>query len=430
MSALFALLWALGLAAGTVNAQEQARAQDRPPAIDEQTKAEGKAAQPKAMAEPTKDIFDVIRDWRHKPPPPPPGPEDYKKWMVAAAPVISYSPTSGFGIGLAGNAAFYQGFPDTTRISSIVASAIGTTKDQLLVNAKINASAPRNRWHIEGDNRLYWTSQKTYGLGTDTEGEGAIDQKYDYFRFYETLFRRVGKDVYLGGGFLYNIHKDVRPADDEASAAWPDSPYVAYSEKFGFDPASQSSAGFSLHGLVDSRDGAINPSRGWYAKLSYQMFFKGFLEGTSDWQQVSYDARTYLRLSRDARHKLAFWSYGDFVTGGTAPYLDLPATGGDTYGRAGRGYPQGRFRGERLVYGEAEYRWTVTENGLVGLVAFVNTETLSDSLAGHELFDSFATGAGIGLRLMLNKWSKTNLCFDIGWGRDGKAAYFGVQEAF
>ena len=25
-----------------------------------------------------------------------------------------------------------------------------------------------NRWHSEGDNRLYWTSQKTYGLGTDT----------------------------------------------------------------------------------------------------------------------------------------------------------------------------------------------------------------------------------------------------------------------
>ena len=53
------------------------------------------------------------------------------------------------------------------------------------------------------------------------------------------------------------------------------------------------------------------------------------------------------RLSKDVRHKLAFWSFGDLVTGGEATYLDLPSTGGDIYARSGRGYPQGRFRGER-----------------------------------------------------------------------------------
>ena len=71
------------------------------------------------------------------------------------------------------------------------------------------------------------------------------------------------------------------------------------------------------------------------------------------------------------------------MTGGTAPYLDLPATGMDTYGRAGRGYPQGRFRGKHLVYGEAEYRWTVTQNGLFGMVAFLNTETLANAETGQ-----------------------------------------------
>lgn len=57
------------------------------------------------------------------------------------------------------------------------------------------------------------------------------------------------------------------------------------------------------------------------------MFFEDFLGGTSDWQQVSYDLRTYVRLSREGRHRLAFWTFGDLVTGGVAPYLDLPATG-------------------------------------------------------------------------------------------------------
>jgi hypothetical protein len=419
------LLLALCLAAGAV-AQERAAAEAPP--LGQSSPAE---ATSDPAAQPTMDLFDVLRDLRHKPAPPPPQPEDYKKWMIAAAPVISYGPTSGFGIGLAGNMAVYRGFPDTTRISSLVASVTATTKDQVLVNAKLNTSGPNNRWHFEGDNRLYWTSQKTYGLGTGTTEGDAVDQKYDYFRFYETLYRQVGHNVFLGAGFLYSNHTDVRPGDDAASAAWPSSPYVAYSEQHGFDPQSQTSAGLSLNALFDSRDGSINPSRGWYAKASYSAFFEGFLGGTSGWQQLGYDARTYLRLTPDARHKLAFWLSGDFVVAGTAPYLDLPATGMDTYGRAGRGYPQGRFRGQNLVYGETEYRWTVTKNGLFGMVAFLNTETLSNEQTGEKLFDSFATGAGFGIRLMLNKRSQTNLCFDIGWGKDGsRAVYFAVQEAY
>jgi hypothetical protein len=50
--------------------------------------------------------------------------------MIAWAPVISYNPASGVGIGAAGNVAFYRGHPDHTRISSLVGSLIGTTKEQ------------------------------------------------------------------------------------------------------------------------------------------------------------------------------------------------------------------------------------------------------------------------------------------------------------
>ena len=82
------------------------------------------------------------------------------------------------------------------------------------------------------------------------------------------------------------------------------------------------------------------------------------------------------------------------------------------------------------MYGEVEYRWTVTKNGLFGMVAFLNTQTFGGEQTGEELFDSFATGGGVGVRLMLNKKSQTNLCLDIGWGKEGKAVYFAVQEAF
>jgi hypothetical protein len=250
---------AFGLLARTAaGAQDQAPIPAQEAATDRQAPVGGEDANKgDPAAKPGKDILDWLRELRHKPVPPPPGPDDYKKWMIAVAPVLTYGPTSGFGIGIAGNVAVYKGSPATTRISSLVASVTGTTKEQVLVSAKINAHSLEDLRHFEGDNRLHWTSQKTYGLGTSTSETGAVDQKYDYLRFYETQYRRVARDVYVGGGFLYSAHTDVRPADDDASADWPDSPYVAYSQQHGFDPASQTRP---ASGCTRSSTAATDPS--------------------------------------------------------------------------------------------------------------------------------------------------------------------------
>jgi hypothetical protein len=375
-----------------------------------------------------KDVFDVLRDVFDKAPPS--LSYDYRRLMLAAAPIISYGPTSGVGFGAAGNVSFYRGSPDTTQISSLVASATATSKKQVLVSAKLDASTEGNTWNFVGDNRLNWTSQTTYGLGSDSALEQASGMEFDYFRTHDVVYRKVRRNLFVGAGFLFGTHQAVGPQED-AAAGWEESAYAQYSNARGFDLTAQTSAGASVNFLLSSRDSPINPSRGWYVGAGYQMFFEGFLGGTSTWQQLNYDLRTYVPFSKDARHRLAFWTFGNLVTGGDAPYLDLPATGWDTYGRSGRGYPQGRFRGEQLLYGEMEYRWTLTRNRLLGLVGFLNTETLSHSDEGERLFQSFASGAGVGLRLLINKQSKTNLAVDVGWGEDGKHnIYLGVQEAF
>ena len=119
------------------------------------------------------------------------------------------------------------------------------------------------------------------------------------------------------------------------------------------------------------------------------------------------------------------------MTDGVAPYLDLPSIGADTYGRTGRGYEEGRFRGERLLYGEVEYRATLTKNGLLGMVAFANTTTVSSLLEGQRIFDSFAPAGGVGLRVLFNKRAKTNLCVDYAFGEGGsRGLYLALQEAF
>ncbi len=93
---------------------------------------------------------------------------------------------------------------------------------------------------------------------------------------------------------------------------------------------------------------------------------------------------------------LAFWTWGQFVTSGNVPYLALPSIGWDTYGRSGRGYVQGRFRGTNMVYGESEFRMPISRNGLFGAVAFINATTASNPLTSQALFDSLAPGYGLG----------------------------------
>ncbi len=204
----------LGVVVARLGAQEPVAPFPEPPPIPSPSDPAGPESD---VAEPTKDLIDVIRELRHKPEPPPP---DYRKRMVAGAPVIAYSPTSGIGLGVAGNIAFYRGFPQTTRISSIVASATGTSKGQVLVSAKMNVSSFENRWRLEADNRFYWTSQPTYGLGTTTPEEAKLDMKFNHFRIYDKYYKQVHRDLFLGAGYIYNIHNNVRPPDDVDLADW------------------------------------------------------------------------------------------------------------------------------------------------------------------------------------------------------------------
>jgi len=399
--------------------------------------AQGAAAvPPDPVAQPTPDtqvdVFDVARKLFKKPPKDAAGAAawDHTKLMLAIVPTFGYKPSTGFTIGAMSNLAKYFGDPETTRISSAVVGLSYSTKQQTSFTVRFGASGKDNRWRLDGDNRFQWTSQDSYGLGTGTSPEDAVNTRFTYVRIYDIGWYELTKNLYAGAGFHFSSHTNVRPGV-EGDPAWENSAYVTYSKENGFDPDGQSSTGFSLNLMLDTRDSQINASRGWLASLTYRPFVRNLAGGDSDWQEGYLDVRSYFSLTKDRRQRLAVWVYGDLVRSGTAPYFDLPSLGMDTYGRSGRAYTEGRIRGDELVYGELEYRATLTRNGLVGLVAFLNTTTAADRQTGEQLFDGFATGGGIGLRVLFNKRSKTNLCIDYAWGRQGsRGFYLALQEAF
>ena len=391
------------------------------------------AAQQPAPAPPEQDVFDLARRLLGKPPDPAAVPGaiwDHKKPMLALLPTFGAKPSTGFSFGAAANLTVYFGEPATTPISSANVSGSFSTKKQTSVLARVAAAGSEDRRRLTADYRFQWTSQDTFGLGTNTAADDGVNARFTYIRLFQTAYVNVGKGIKGGVGVHYGVHSDIRPGED-AELTWEQSSLVEYSNAYGLELQEQTSAGFSLNLLRDTRDHQINASRGWFGSLSFRPYFKDVLGGDSVWQEVLVDLRTYTRVKGDGRHKLAFWLYGDFVTDGVAPYLDLPSIGADTYGRTGRGYEEGRFRGERMLYGEVEYRATLTANGLLGMVVFANTTTVSSLLEGQRIFDSFAPAGGVGLRVLFNKRAKTNLCIDYAFGESGsRGLYLALQEAF
>ena len=353
-----------------------------------------------------------------------------RKPFFVIAPSIGSKPSTGINGGVAGNIAFVSGDSATTHLSSLSGGLKVSEKGQTLSGMKLAIFLPDDRWFLQGDNRFSWTSQNTYGLGGATLAADAENLKYDQLRVYETVYRTIGKSLFVGAGVDINRHTNIRPGTG-TETAFDEAGYTQYTAQHGFDVSHQTSSGATASLMFDTRDNAINARRGWFANVTYRTFFSGFLGGDSTWQEAYVDVRTYRRLTDDGRRRLAFWIVGDFLTGGAAPYFDLPATAADAYGRSARGYTEGRYRGDQLLYGEVEFRDTLTRNGLLGYVVFLNTTTIAGAGTGDHLFESIAPAAGTGLRVLLNKKSRTNLCVDYGWGKQGsRALYLAIQEAF
>jgi len=376
-----------------------------------------------------------------------------KNLSIIPLPVIAYNPTSAWMFGLAPGASWFMGDPDITSISSGLGTLIYTTNKQWIITAKTNVFLEGDSWNLLGDWRFFITSQPTYGLGTGPQSakpvgtgieysDGLFSQpipasqmmEFNYFRFHETVLKRIQDTRFFAGiGYHLDLHSKIRDnlLDLDTVPALITSHY-AYQTFHGLSIEKYTLSGISLNALYDSRDNAINPYSGRYAFVNIRInpSFLGSDKGSSIlWLEY----RDYLHLNKERpRHLIGFWTYGWFVTSGDVPFLDLPAVGWDQFGRSGRAYTQGRFRGEDLIYGEVEYRFPLQrEKDLLGGVVFINGTTASNREGGISLFDYLDYGYGLGLRVMINKKSRANLALDVAWGKYGATGfYLGMNEVF
>ena len=359
-----------------------------------------------------------------------------RKYNLSILPAVGYSPAYGFVIGGALSAATVLGDPATTRQSSGLLNLTLTSKDQLIMMARVGVALPENDILIDADTRFLVFNQDTYGLGISTGKEGEKDyapaqpMSFNYLRLYLNGYKRISGNLYGGAGLAFDVHTRIVDENLRADSVPPQlTDHYNYNTAYGFPLNKYSTNGFLLSLRWDSRDNIANPYKGWYASLTTRFNSKLF-GSTAPSSGLNFEGRYYLSLQRRRpMHLLAFWLKGDFVANTKVPYLGLPAIGWDTYNRSGRGYIQGRFRGAQMFYVESEYRFPLTRNGLLGGVAFLNMTTASAT--GQALFNRWGPGGGLGLRVKMDKASRTNITIDYGIGAGGsKGLFFNLQEAF
>ena len=367
-------------------------------------------------------------------------------------PAIAYNPTTGFLYGVAASTSMFLGDPIDTRMSTSLGSLTYSTKKQLMFTFKSYVYTSGDKWILLGDWRVFDSSQPTYGLGTGPESakltskgieydEGMFSEpiperqmmKFKYIRFHETALKKSAEDFYMGIGYHLDYHFGI---DDELLKL-PDTitSHYAYSVANGFDPEKYLLSGLSLNFIYDSRDNAANPYDGRYAFIAYR-YNPEFLGSSKSSSSLWVEYRDYFHVSKKRKRNLiALWTYGNFQTSGVLPYMDLPALGWDQFGRSGRGYTQGRFRGQNLVYAELEYRFFIAgfnfNPDFLGGVLFVNATTASNSYSDIKLFEYIDPAFGIGLRIMVQKSSRVNLAVDYAWGMYGSNGFFfNINETF
>jgi len=343
--------------------------------------------------------------------------------QIGVFPAIGYTLQTGFAAVVSANAVIYRRnrkTGDSSQPSTIATSISYSQKKQIIAPFQATLYFNNNKTVLISDWRYLRYPTYTYGLGMNTSPQDSTLLSFRYFKLHQSVLFQIHPHIFIGGGYAMDYFWNIREVYPHQL---PESDF----EKYGSGTTSFSS-GISLNFLRDTRDNPVNAYKGSYTNLLLIPRLQ-ILGSDANWTSMLLEYRTYFRFPASSPNILALWSYNWLTLSGTPPYLMLPSTGWDKTFNTGRGYIQGRFRSNNMVDAEAEYRIQLTRNGLFGMTIFGNLESFTNIDTWQ--FGSPAPAGGLGLRIKLNKYSRTNIAIDYGWGRQGSHGFFiNLGEAF
>lgn len=277
----------------------------------------------------------------------------------------------------------------------------------------------KNSWNFVGEYFILNYPQDTWGLGGNTPSSNQTLVDYKQIRVHQSTLKGIFPNLAVGLGYQYDKHYNI---------SLPDAPeHVLDSLKSDIVNNVSISSGIEIPIVFDSRKNTLNAKQGFYGSFNYR-YNSTILGSDSDWSSLFIDLRKYFSI-KNTRSVLALRSYYWTILSGRTPYLDLPSNDWEpAQGTSSRGIQQNRYRSNANLYFESEYRYVITNNGLIGGVLFANI--VSASQFDTQNFEYWHPAAGFGLRVKFNKYSDVNVDLDFGFSKDYFGFYLNIGEMF
>jgi hypothetical protein len=278
---------------------------------------------------------------------------------------------------------------------------------------------PQNKWNFIGEYFIHNYPQSTWGLGGDKTDEHETMVDNDHLRIHQRSMKEIWTDFSAGIGYALDHHYNISVAESEWDTL---NSYLPYNQD------NSVSSGMLFPILYDSRRNSANPKQGFMAGLTFR-FNTPWLGSDEKWQSMFLDVRKYFPLTNRKSDVVAIRGYYWTTLSGEAPYLDLPSVRWEpTGGQSSRGIQQNRYKSNALIDLEAEYRFGITANGLIGGVVFGSVTSVSEYQSQQFLYWHPAGGAGV--RMKFNKYSDTNIAFDVALSKGFVNVYLFIGEAY
>jgi hypothetical protein len=331
------------------------------------------------------------------------------KYIIS--PFAFYLPETNLVIG-AGIKRFYHfGNDSTTRTSNIASSLQYSLNGQYLFRSQYQVFTKNEKYYINGFLGFSRFPITFYGIGNQIDMSKNEPVTFDYFRFENLTYRKIGQNSFAGLGWRYfnmfNIKTQLNGKME--------------TEDIEGNRGSRVS-GLNISYLFDNRDNILTPSKGVFAQLVYSIHSNA--TGSSHtFNRLQFDTRYYFKPFKKREDVLAFQGYG-FLSVGDVPFNELAQLGGDMIMR---GYFQGSYRDKNLLAFQSEYRLQILKRW--GIVGFAGAGGISDAMIDFELKNVKASYGG-GLRFKINRKENVNLRMDYGFGNGQQNIYFFIAEAF
>jgi len=329
------------------------------------------------------------------------------------APIPISNPTLGSGLALLGGYIYPMDEGDKVSPPSFTGGGgLYTSSGSWAGAVAQKAYLSQDRYRLLGAIGVANLNYDFYGIGT---GAGKLDNSIPItqkgFGFIAEGLRRIKWDFFAG--LRYQIVK-IRTSIDREDRFTPEAFQVSTLE------LKVQTAALGLHIQRDTRDSTFYPKKGslfdvradpysdlWGSDFNYQVY------------SIAYNK--YISLSD--RQVLALRGYGRF-TAGRVPFFDLCLFGS---GSDLRGYTAGQYRDRMMLATQAEYRLELPKR--FGLVAFAGVGKVAPSLGEFNTKDLLPSAGG-GLRYTIAEKNHINLRLDFAVGKESRAFYFSVGEAF